>query len=78
MGERALYTGHDQLCRLLESQCMFLVNHSLHSYTATAQTGHQVPLPALRHQLPSASPPSGILLEDCCLAEFWVPGGCKK
>ena len=48
MGERALYTGHHQLCLLLESQCMFLVNCSLHSCTATVQTGHQFPLPALR------------------------------
>ena len=78
MGERALYTGHHQLCLLLESQCMFLVNCSLHSCTATVQTGHQFPLPALRHQLLSVSPPDGVLLEDCCLAEFWVPGGCKK
>lgn len=77
VGERALYTGRHWLC-LLESQCVFLMKHSLHSCTPTVQTGHQSPLPALSHQLLSVSPPNGILLEDWCLAEFWVPGGCKK
>lgn len=70
MAERVPYTGKHQLCRLLESQCMFLMNHSLHSYTPTMQPGHQFPLTALSHQLLSVSPPNGILLEDCCLAEF--------
>lgn len=50
----------------------------LHSCTPAMQPGHQFPLPALSHQLLSVSPPNGILLEDCCLAEFWVPGGCKE